>query len=548
MTPFDEIQFNLLIQNSTKPVAGQPAPQENAVVTVPMNGDFKSSAAVNQPVVNSVVANEQPQAAAKLDKNGNIPLVSTQSSNENKGLEVEFKKTGESVGERLTRYYKKYENASREEKEELLEKYITGHYATLKDKPRSEQIKIQIADFKKLLSNTKDGDDYEMLASRINILEKENQVLAAKSATTEQTSTELKARGEIGVARAAHKCDADNQPELTQIVANSKNEKAIKIGASHAWETADKNQALIVSMYQGLDMPEEFQKDIDKTLIDQYGKYAKEAEVRIHKIMSNSQFSETVEYAASNIWKFDKENQAPAVQITAETGNEKAINAAAAQWSKYDESAQGEISSIISSTPYESAHKTLTEAQQSANNQASSQSVISTIVVAAQPSFVSSSNTQIRKTKTNNETLINTIARKAKSFALSFGLKTEKTENAQEVKNSLQQEKSSTIQEKIQKVIDGKADISKLSSKEISEMVKNLSQLPSAQREKLVLMLVKSNPKLVLSILPSLDKGIHSKVMAELDTYAFLKYKHNINYSVLSQDSKKRYEEMENKA
>lgn len=268
-------------------------------------------------------------------------------------------KTGESVDERLTRYYSKYKNASRAEKEKLFEKYVTQHFASLKGKTRQEQINIQLADYKKLLSNTKDGDDYEMMAKEISILEKENQVLAAKAATKGAPSAELRRRGEIGVAHSVPKCHSENQVELTKIVVDSKNDEAIEIGASHAAECNKENQVEIVKTYQSIDKVE-----VNKILIDQYGQYHKDNQVDIHRTMSGSKHTETVEYAASNIWHFHKDNQAPAVTITTETGNEAAIKAAAAQFGRYDKSVQDEIKSIIYSTGCESAIEALEAAEQ----------------------------------------------------------------------------------------------------------------------------------------------------------------------------------------
>ena len=329
-----------------------------------------------------------------LTPEGNVPMARTQKK-EQMGLVIEksahkpegfqqakqtkpeqtppskdLEKTGDSVDERLSRYYPKaYKNASVEKKEALLDKYITQHYATLKDKPRAEQIKIQLADFKKLIHNTKQGDDYEMLASKINVLEKENQVIAAKNATVEQKSDELRYRGEIGVARSIHKTDNENQLELTKLITDSKNEKAITIGASHASELATENQTPAVGLYQKTGLNDEQQKSVDKVLINQYAQYAKENQVDIHKIMSSSKYTETVEYAASNIYNFDKSNQTDAFQVTMATKNEAAINAASAQYARYDDSVKNDIKTLVNNSEYKSAQATLTKAETEATSE-----------------------------------------------------------------------------------------------------------------------------------------------------------------------------------
>lgn len=258
---------------------------------------------------------------------------------ENMGLTVEktTQKTGESIDERLNRFYTKYKDATPEEKEKFLDKYITQYYSEIKGKSRSEQIQIQLADYKKLIANTKKGDSYEMLAKRINILEKENQISAAKNLTVEQKDLELRRRGEIGISKTIHNCDKGNQVELTKLVVDSKNEEAIKIGALNASKLAVETQKTAVKIYANAYADKDgnvdkkyvkTQNEINKALIDQYAKFAKENQVEIHKTMSSSKLSETVEYAAANIYQLDKSNQAEALQITKDTGNEEAAKKA----------------------------------------------------------------------------------------------------------------------------------------------------------------------------------------------------------------------------
>lgn len=261
-------------------------------------------------------------------------------------------KTGESIDERLTRYYSKYKDAkTKEEKEAFLKRYLEGSYAA-SGKSRAEQIKIQLADFKKLLSNTQDPDSYEMLAKQIYILESENQVSAAKSAVNEQEDKVLKEKGAIGVAQSVHLCATENQTELTSVVIGSGSQEAMVIGAGHASDCDTTQQQSVVSLYhdaykdiQPKDEKEKaeiekLQVELDKTLVDQYGKYAKENELAIHKTISTSAYEETIKYAASNIFKFDKENQLQASEITINTGCNTAITALALQAGKCDKSVQ----------------------------------------------------------------------------------------------------------------------------------------------------------------------------------------------------------------
>lgn len=261
-----------------------------------------------------------------------LPLVKDTKKDENMGLTVEktTQKPGESIDERLSRFYTKYKDATPEEKEKFLDKYITQYYSEIKGKSRSEQIQIQLADYKKLIANTKKGDSYEMLAKRINILEKENQVSAAKNLTIEQSNLELKKRGEIGIAKTIQNCDKGNQVELTKLVVDSKNAQAINIGASHASELDVKNQTPAVNLYKTADISKEEKIQLGETLINQYNKFDITNQVEIHRAMSDKNYWDiaTIRYAASNICKLDESNRADALTITEATGDEKAIDAA----------------------------------------------------------------------------------------------------------------------------------------------------------------------------------------------------------------------------
>jgi len=352
--------------------------KENFFTDTPYGFGQNTSVEKNEsPVTVPMVESQPSKPQAQLDSTGNVPIVKNVKADETMGLGVEkttvtnepsaqTTKTGESIDERLTRYYGKYKNATKEEKKAFLKKYITQSYSEIKGKTRAEQIKIQLGDYKKLLSNTKEGDSYEMLAEKIDILEKENQVLAAKSATTEQASPELRKRGEIGVARTIHNCDSANQIELTDIVVNSKNEQAIKIGASHSSELSDENQVKAVDIYKTADISEKAKTEVGKTIVDQYADFASENQVEIHKSMSDKNYwnTQVIESAAANIYKFDAENQKPAVQVTVNTGNEAAIAAAAAKINYYDKTVQSDIKTTLADTGITSVKEALATAPQ----------------------------------------------------------------------------------------------------------------------------------------------------------------------------------------
>lgn len=292
--------------------------------------------------------------APKLGSEVTNPITATQPAVD---TNIAFKKTGESFDEKMSRYYTKYKNASPEEQEKLEKKYITQHYASLKDKSRAEQIRIQLADFKKMLANTRDPQVRERLVIRIQDLEKENQILAAQTATVEEKDAELKKSGEMGVAKSLHNYHKDNQVEATKIVVESKNKDAILEGSMHASELDKDNQVEAVDIYKTADISKEAKLELGERLVDQYKDFDVANQTDIHKIMSDKNYwdEKTVVYAASNIYQLDKSNQAQAVQITSDTKIEAAIKVAADNYQYYDKDAQGNIKSIIYNSDCDSA-------------------------------------------------------------------------------------------------------------------------------------------------------------------------------------------------
>lgn len=224
-----------------------------------------------------------------------------------------------------------------------------------------------------LVGSVKKASD-NAIARQVKNLAPENQIPVENVVMTE-TSKETK----MIMAGEVQNFAEENQVPGSQIIAKSGDVDVINEGASHVSEFASKNQTPAVSTYANADVSPDGKVIIGKTLINQNGKYAKENELDIHKIMSSLEISEIVEYAASNIWRFDKDNQAQAVKITIETGNEKAIDASAAQFDKYDKNVQADIKSEIQNTNYESAKIVLADAESKVeeNQQTNSASKVS---------------------------------------------------------------------------------------------------------------------------------------------------------------------------
>lgn len=185
------------------------------------------------------------------------------------------------------------------------------------------------------------------------------------SLTPSQRSAFLRGGARLASKEIA-KDPAGTQLTSAEIIAHSNNEQALITVASKISQLAPENQIAGAGIVEKAKTSDDTKKVVDKTIIDQYGKFAKENQLGVHEIMSASKFSEIVEYAAANAWQFDKENQFQAIEITKATKNEAAINAAASQIDKYSDKYQAQIRASLSGSGYESVNNTLIEAEKQA--------------------------------------------------------------------------------------------------------------------------------------------------------------------------------------
>lgn len=369
--------FSLLTKKQDNPFFGgfdfQTSPVKDEDVNSVMTGNVQNETKKFTNYVEknvSAFADFKQQEQVKLDAAGNVPLVKNTNVKETStGLGVEKtsekqknadeevfernKKSGKpSLEETLKKFYPGYENASPEEQEKMAAKYFSWV-----EKEKKGVIN-QLEQFKLYRDRCKSPDEYRRLSKVIDKLEAQYQVSAADTVINEGNELQKDIGAKV-VADDYHHYNKFNQTKVAELIVSSKNVDAIKIGASHTSELAVENQTKSVGIYQKSEIADNFKKEVDRILIDQYGKYNKSNQVDIHKIMSNSKFTETVEYAASNIYQFHKDNQVAATQITVATGNEAAINAAASQYAKYDKSVQSQISSALLSSGYQSVANNL---------------------------------------------------------------------------------------------------------------------------------------------------------------------------------------------
>lgn len=342
----------------------------------PTNGQGNTAAArteepVTVPVANKKASGTNPdlKGVTIFDKTVSSKTpVDPQSKDKVKTLKPEqdqqFKKTGESVRERFDRFFAgKFSKAPIEEKRLQMKKYLKDYFGNMPGKSQEEIIKIQIADVKNLIQNTDTPEDLELLTGALNYLNEKNQLVAAKYAIATPQSPELKSASARGVAQSASKCAVGNQTEIAQEVVKTREEGAIKIIANTASDFDKTNQISVATSCQNAEISDEGKKEVGKSLIDQFPKFAKENQTEIYKITYDTKFQEIKEYAAKNIYNLDKDNQVGAFNYTVASGNEAAIKVAASQYNNYDISVKDEIKSSITTSNYESAKTALAEAE-----------------------------------------------------------------------------------------------------------------------------------------------------------------------------------------
>lgn len=130
--------------------------------------------------------------------------------------------------------------------------------------------------------------------------------------------------------------------------------KAVIAASTHVSEVHDSKQVEIVQAFQKV-ADKTVRSKADINIINQYGKFAKSAEVGVHRVLTqDSHLDNIVQYAATKIHMMDKTHQAEAVGITLhtakETKNVQAVRLVAREFDAFDTSARGEIKGAIAKT------------------------------------------------------------------------------------------------------------------------------------------------------------------------------------------------------
>lgn len=375
---FDKTNFQQVPSPITPPITTDEKPSDSVAATEPVDSTDALKAATAPAAVDSPIkATDSPAVSNVVKPDSSTVAKSTvvQTANSKPAMPIEKpdrqtqKKVakGPTLEDTLTKFYgKKYINASDEDREKLAVDYFDW---LSKEKKTTISQGSQFELYRQRSSN---DEDYKRLSGIIDKLEAKYQKNAAYSVITKGTCRQQDI-GQRVVADDYQNYDGSVQLDVAKFITDSKNVDAIKIGASHAADLEDRNQIGAVNIFEKAEIPDDAKKSVDKILINQYSDYAVENQLEIHKIMSSSQYSETVEYAASNIDCLDKSNQAAAVRTTISTGNEQAIKNAAANYNSYDESTKDDIKDSFSVTKYacDTNSDSSTEAQNVENEDSS---------------------------------------------------------------------------------------------------------------------------------------------------------------------------------
>lgn len=127
--------------------------------------------------------------------------------------------------------------------------------------------------------------------------------------------------------------------------------KAVIAASTHVSEVHDSKQVEVVQAFQKV-ADKTVRSKADINIINQYGKFAKSAEIGVHRVLTEeSHLDNIVQYSATKIHKMDKTHQAEAVGITLhtakETKNVQAVRLVAREFDAFDVSARANIKSQI---------------------------------------------------------------------------------------------------------------------------------------------------------------------------------------------------------
>lgn len=348
----------------------------------------------SEPVILPMVSTPIVKTDAKLTEAGNVPLAQQTSKTVETGLTIEKNTAtnteikdnknstkGTTLDEALTKFFPKaYQNASDEEKEKLIGKY----FKWLKENKKDQINELEQLRLYRNRCSEDDKGQYKRISGVIDKLEAKYQLKAAKMVITEGSENQ-KQIGQTTVASDIQNYDKSVQVGATNLIIESKNNEAIKIGASHASELDVDNQKAVVNSYMKTDI-----KDVQLELSNQVGAFGiykdgtinKDVALDCFKQISSSKYQEVIENTALNIHTMKGSLQTDATQIIVNTGNDGAIRAAASQFEKYDKESQGNIANLINSSNSDNAKSALTSTQQkqtetTTNNTSSNNSTIS---------------------------------------------------------------------------------------------------------------------------------------------------------------------------
>lgn len=337
---------------NTAPTTGTTAPISTSAVRIPIGQSAKSVTAdgtIPGFGIEKTTTTEKPSGADSSSTESKKPFV----------------KTGESMGERLDRFYNgKYSKATPEEKEKMVEKYITTYFSQVRGKTDKEKTKLQLADFRKLVHNTQNIEDRKIIGRSIHKLREANQIQGAHSAINDASTEAVKNAGAIGVAEATHKCAPKNQVGLTQEVVNSGSKDAMVAAGNHLSEDDKHIQSKIAEVLAKPDLVE-----VNKAIVDQTNKCHVSQQLDITKTVLHSEHKESVKYAAANIHNLDERVQSRIVKHIIEKQNKIAMQVAIGQMNKMTKETQAEIRKMIRESKYEDAQVALEQAEKKAQAQ-----------------------------------------------------------------------------------------------------------------------------------------------------------------------------------
>lgn len=362
-----------LAMNTAIPAAVVTTTTTPAATSTTSSGASQAAPAASQVEKSNIQVFGQTTKPATLQPAGHLPLVPTKPAQPAPTPKPATPKpqVGNHAGNAAQKHSgNPFANAAQQPKNEVdhsiigyLNRTYPGFNGFSKDK-QIELIKRQFAKFKDnaglqldkvsmYIRNARNTAESSLFGAAVPAVQAANQCKAVHIGLTSGSAQQKHAFG-LGVAANIHDFAASQVSCVGKELVKTNDHKIIVTAAAQASQVHESKQAEFVGVLQQTANKKTL-SDVNISLVNQYGKFAKSAELPIHAIITDSSVKKglqnIVQYSATKLYKFDKTHQAAAVGITLSAAHKtkdiQTVRLIAREYDAFDASARGQIKEKI---------------------------------------------------------------------------------------------------------------------------------------------------------------------------------------------------------